>query len=148
VSGLTKFNGGEGIWFANGIVNFATKGDDRVWAYDTTMASGTPGQIRVVYDWTTNPNPVLRGVDNIAVRNGDIFVCEDQGAIGRPEDPEICIIQPGGEVSVFLRAVGHQQSELTGVAFNPAGSRMYFSSQRGTTGTVGGGMTFEVSGPF
>ena len=102
----------------------------------------------MVYDWTTNPNPVLRGVDNIAVRNGDIFVCEDQGPLGRPEDPEICIIQPGGEVSVFLRAVGHRESELTGVAFNPAENRMYFSSQRGTTGTVGGGMTFEVSGPF
>jgi secreted PhoX family phosphatase len=152
VSGLTKFNGGEGIWFSNGIVNFATKGDDRVWAYDTTITPGAPGQIRVVYDWRTTANPVvLRGVDNIAVRNnGDIFVCEDQGALqpARPEDPEICIIQPDGEVSVFLRAVGHQQSELTGAAFNPAGNRMYFSSQRGTTGTVGGGITFEVTGPF
>jgi secreted PhoX family phosphatase len=143
VTGLTKFNGGEGIWLSNGVVNLATKGDDRVWAYDIAA-----GRIQVVYDWTTNPNPVLRGVDNIAVRNGDIFVCEDQGVLGRPEDPEICIIQPGGEVSVFLRAVGHQPSELTGAAFNPAGNRMYFSSQRGTTGTVGGGMTFEVSGPF
>src|SRR5262245_26902684 len=95
VSGLTKFNGGEGIWFANGIVNFAAKGDDRVWAYDIAT-----GRIQVVYDWTTNPNPVLRGVDNLAVRNGDIFVCEDQSPIGRPEDPEICIIQPGGEASV------------------------------------------------
>ncbi len=106
VSGLTKFNGGEGIWFSNGIVNFATKGDDRVWAYDTTITPGAPGQIRVVYDWRTTANPVvLRGVDNIAVRNnGDIFVCEDQGALqpARPEDPEICIIQPDGEVSVFL----------------------------------------------
>jgi secreted PhoX family phosphatase len=143
VAGLTKFNGGEGIWLSNGIVNLATKGDDRVWAYDIAA-----GRIQVVYDWTTSPNPVLRGVDNIAVRSGDIFVCEDQGPLGRPEDPEICIIQPGGEVSVFLRAVGHRESELTGVAFNPAENRMYFSSQRGTTGTVGGGMTFEVSGPF
>jgi secreted PhoX family phosphatase len=143
VTGLTKFNGGEGIWLSNGIVNIATKGDDRVWAYDTAT-----GRIQVIYDWTTNSNPVLRGVDNITVRNGDIFVCEDQGPLGRPEDPEICILQPGGEVSVFLRAVGHRESELTGVSFNPAGNRMYFSSQRGTTGTVGGGMTFEVSGPF
>jgi secreted PhoX family phosphatase len=100
----------------------------------------------VVYDWAIAPNPVLRGVDNLAVRtNGDIFVCEDQGVIGRPEDPEICLIEPSGDVSVFLRAVGHRDSELTGVAFNPAGDRMYFSSQRGPDGN---GLTFEVSGPF
>jgi hypothetical protein len=49
---------------------------------------------------------------------------------------------------VFLRAVGHRESELTGVAFNPAGDRMYFSSQRGTVGKQTDGMTFEVSGPF
>jgi secreted PhoX family phosphatase len=143
VANATRFAGGEGIWLSNGVVNFATKQDDRIWAYDIATS-----RIQVVYDWTTNPNPVLRGVDNIAVRGGDLFVCEDQGAIGRPEDPEICILQPSGEVSVFLRAVGHRESELTGVAFNPAGDRMYFSSQRGTVGTVGGGMTFEVTGPF
>jgi secreted PhoX family phosphatase len=144
VSGLTKFDGGEGIWLSNGVVNFTTKGDDRVWAYDIAA-----GRLQIVYDWMTSPDPVLRGVDNLAVRdNGDIFVCEDQGPLGQPEDPKICIIQPSGEVSVFLRAVGHRESELTGVAFNPAGDRMYFSSQRGTLGTQTDGMTFEVSGPF
>jgi secreted PhoX family phosphatase len=144
VPDLTKFNGGEGIWLHDGVVNFTTKGDDRIWAYDIAA-----GRVEVVYDWTTDPDPVLRGVDNIAVRaNGDIFVCEDQGAIGSPEDPEICIIEPGGAISVFLRAVGHRESELTGVAFNPAGDRMYFSSQRGTVGKQTDGMTFEVSGPF
>ena len=140
VPGATPFAGAEGIWYDRDVVNFATKYDDKVWAYDVAG-----GRISVVYDWTTKANPVLRGVDNIAVRNGDIFVCEDMGLLGFPEDPEICVIEPNGIVSVFVRAVGHQLSEMTGAAFNPAGDRLYFSSQRGTDGR---GITFEVTGPF
>jgi len=140
VPGATPFAGAEGIWYDRDVVNFATKYDDKVWAYDVVA-----GRISVVYDWTTKANPVLRGVDNIAVRNGDIFVCEDMGTIGFPDDPEICVIEPNGIVSVFVRAVGHRLSELTGAAFNPAGDRLYFSSQRGTDGR---GITFEVTGPF
>jgi hypothetical protein len=54
-------------------------------------------------------------------------------------------VEPDGLTSVFLRAVGHRTSELTGAAFNPAGDRLYVSSQRGTTGS---GVTFEITGPF
>ena len=86
VPGATPFGGAEGIWYDRDVVNFATKFDDKVWAYDVAA-----GRISVVYDWTTKPNPVLRGVDNIAVRNGDIFVCEDMGILGFPDDPEICV---------------------------------------------------------
>src|SRR3712207_7932923 len=43
--------------------------------------------------------------------------------------------------SPFLRVVGHAGSEVTGIAFNPAGDRLYFSSQRGSSGT---GVTFVV----
>ena len=32
---MRRFNGGEGIWFDSGTVYFATKGDNRIWAYDT-----------------------------------------------------------------------------------------------------------------
>jgi len=32
--------------------------------------------------------------------------------------------------------------------FNPAGNRLYFSSQRGTTGSSSAGITYEVTGPF
>ena len=45
VAGTRQFNGGEGIWFDSGTVYFSTKGDNRVWAYDT--AAGTLG---TVYD--------------------------------------------------------------------------------------------------
>ncbi|HEU5473575.1 MAG TPA: translocation protein TolB, partial [Actinophytocola sp.] len=39
-------------------------------------------------------------------------------------------------------------SEITGPAFTPAGNRLYFSSQRGTSGSSSGGITYEVTGPF
>jgi WD40-like Beta Propeller Repeat len=35
---------------------------------------------------------------------------------------------------------------IAGPAFSPDGTRLYFSSQRGTDGKTG--MTFEVTGPF
>ncbi|MER7470138.1 hypothetical protein [Micromonospora sp. NPDC000018] len=36
----------------------------------------------------------------------------------------------------------------TGPAFSPDGTRLYFSSQRGTSGSSSGGITYEVRGPF
>jgi len=47
-----------------------------------------------------------------------------------------------------LRVVGHPNSELCGPAFSPDGSRLYFSSQRGTIGLGLAGITYEVHGPF
>ena len=39
-------------------------------------------------------------------------------------------------VAPFLRMTGQSGSEITGPAFSPDGTRLYFSSQRGTTGAV------------
>jgi secreted PhoX family phosphatase len=43
---------------------------------------------------------------------------------------------------VFCRLTGRAGSELTGPAFSPDGTRLYFSSQRSP------GETFEITGPF
>lgn len=63
---------------------------------------------------------------------------------------EINVITPAGVVTPFLRLLGQSESELTGPAFSPDGSRLYFSSQRGTSGARAGtgGITYEVRGPF
>ena len=137
VAASTAFNGGEGAWFAGDTLWFTTKGNHRVWALDVATS-----RLRVLYDGNTAANPILKGVDNIVrARSGDLFVAEDG------DDLQLVLLEPDGRVSPFLQVTGQPGSELTGPAFSPAGDRVYFSSQRGPTGT-GAGVTYEVRGPF
>lgn len=133
-----SFSGGEGIWYFDGVVCFSTKGTNQVWALDVAEA-----KLSVLYDRDTAENPVLSGVDNITVSaGGDILVAEDGG------DLQICAILPDGTVKPLMQLVGHDESEITGPAFDPSGTRLYFSSQRGRVGERGVGVTFEITGPF
>jgi len=130
----THFDGGEGIWWHDGVVYFTTKGDDRVRAYDTRSE-----RVSVLYDARSDPNPVLTGVDNVTVSaSGDVLVAEDGG------DMQIVAILPSGELKPLVQLVDYPDSEITGPAFDPSGTRLYFSSQRGRKG----GTTFEITGPF
>jgi hypothetical protein len=134
----TPFDGGEGIWYANGVVYFTTKGDDRVWVYEI----GTQ-QLSILYDDDTSDTPILTGVDNVTVSDqGDVLVAEDGG------DMQIVAIVPTGEIVPIVQVVGHDGSEVTGPAFDPSGTHLYFSSQRGPGIPPAGGITFEVTGPF
>lgn len=135
----TAFDGGEGIWFYEGIVYFTTKGDNRVWAYDVEDES-----LSVVYDAGELTAPVLTGVDNIVVTpGGDILVCEDGG------DMQVVAITPSGAVVPLVQIMGHVSSEVTGIALDPHRRRLYFSSQRGETSSpFDGGITYEVTGPW
>ena len=138
VASAKPFNGGEGCYYAGGTCWFTTKGDNRVWAYNANTS-----HLSLAYDDNLVSKPQLTGVDNITgSTGGDLFVAEDGGNM------EICLIEPSGAVSPFLRISGQTASEITGPAFNPSGSRLYFSSQRGTSGSSAGGITYEVSGPF
>lgn len=134
----SAFDGGEGIWYGDGVVWFTTKADNRVWELDVRA---TPNQMRVLYD-DTSPTPVLTGVDNIVgTPAGELFVAEDGGNM------ELVVLAPNGTVAPFLRITGHDGSEVTGPAFSPDGSRLYLSSQRGPVDS-GAGVTYEVAGPF
>lgn len=162
VPDTTRFDGGEGIWYDEGYVYFTTKNDHRVWVHD--IANQT---IFVLYDYADDPSsplgPASEGdtsVDNVTVSlSGDLFVAEDGGNL------EICIITADTrEVAAVMRLEGdnHAGSEITGPSFSPDGSRLYFSSQRGSilpfgvddpTGALpifgnGLGITYEVTGPF
>ena len=133
----TQFNGGEGIWYHQGIVYFTTKGDNRVWAYDVQHH-----QLSIVYNASLYLQPVLTGVDDItATAAGELLVAEDNG------DMQIVVLA-AGKVLPLLQVVGHDRSEITGLAFSPDGSRLYFSSQRGKAGNPEDGVTFEITGPF
>jgi uncharacterized protein len=134
VPAATHFNGGEGIWWHDGVVYFTTKGDNRVRAYNTATET-----ISVLYDGPTVVDPILTGVDNVTVSaSGDVLVAEDGG------DMQVVAILPSGEIKPLVQLVGYPDSEITGPAFDPSGTRLYFSSQRGPKG----GTTFEITGPF
>ncbi|HEX2232055.1 MAG TPA: alkaline phosphatase PhoX, partial [Thermoleophilaceae bacterium] len=146
VPGGTQFRRAEGIWSDSGFVYIATTADHKVHRYNTVLE-----QLDLVYDGSAlGRDAPLRQVDNVtAAPSGDVFVCEDTGE----SDPlDIGIITPEGEVTRFLKVTGTQHtggggaisSELTGVNFDPSGTRMYFSSQRG----FGMGVTYEITGPF
>jgi secreted PhoX family phosphatase len=144
VRGSTAFKRAEGIWHDDGVIYISTTGDHRVHAFD--IASG---RMEVIYDGLASREAPLLRVDQLtANRAGEVFVCEDIAT----EEIDIGVIDRHGRVSKFLSATGpiHAGSELTGVTFDPSGSRMYFSSQRafGRADTPGPGAIYEVSGPF
>ncbi|CAL9604081.1 hypothetical protein SUDANB120_05502 [Streptomyces sp. enrichment culture] len=140
VSGAKRFSGGEGCHYANNTVWFTTKGDNRVWQLN--LSTNT---YELAYDdsLVVGGGAPLTGVDNVTGSSfGDLYVAEDGGTM------EICVITPDDVVAPFLRITGQSASEICGPAFSPAGDRLYFSSQRGTTGSSSGGITYEVTGPF
>ncbi|GAA1900172.1 alkaline phosphatase PhoX [Actinomadura bangladeshensis] len=142
VADAMRFDGGEGCYYTHGVCYFTTKGDNRVWAYDAANE-----RLDIAYDddLVTSGEAPLHGVDAVtATAAGDLYVAEDG------DNMEINLITADGIVTPFLRVLGHDESEVTGCAFSPDGSRLYFSSQRGKSGFIAGtdGCTFEVTGPF
>ncbi|MCG8668720.1 MAG: PhoX family protein [Pseudomonadales bacterium] len=140
VEDATHFRGGEGIWYHDQRVFFTTKGDNRVWELDLQAQ-----KLSILYDINTNPNPILSGVDNVTVApSGEVIVAEDGG------DMQLVAINEFGDVAPIVQVVDQDHSEITGPAFNPAGKRLYFSSQRGPKKRFPQnlGITYEVLGPF
>ena len=136
VKEATVFNGGEGIWYHQGVVYFTTKGDDRVWAYETDKQL-----LDIIYNASLQVSPQLKGVDNVTVSDqGDVLVAEDGGNM------EIVIITRERKVLPLLQVMGQDRSEITGPAFSPDGTRLYFSSQRGRSGRSSDGITYEIIG--
>ncbi len=146
----TPFRGGEGCFLDNGVVYITTKGDNRVWRYHVETQT-----MDLLYDDSdpqNQPDPVLKGVDNVIVsRSGNVFVAEDGGNM------EVVVITPDNQVAAVVRATGPEhgfdnplpspasevptRSEVTGLAFSPDGKRLYFSSQR----AFALGVTYEVT---
>jgi Bacterial protein of unknown function (DUF839)/WD40-like Beta Propeller Repeat len=132
VPNTLRFRGGEGVDISNGRVVFSTKGDNRIWAYD-------PGAntLTVLYDAAVQVNGVLSGVDNVETSSaGVIYVAEDGGNM------QIVLVRDDGSTFPVVQLPGVTGSEITGPAFDPSGTRLYFSSQRNP------GATYEVSGPW
>jgi secreted PhoX family phosphatase len=141
----TGFMRGEGLWLDGRTLYVSTTADHRVHAYDIERR-----RIRVVYDGLASASAPLLRVDQLTgSRAGEVFVCEDIAT----EEIDIGLIGRDGSVSKFLSVTGpdHRGSELTGVTFDPSGSRMYFASQRAfpeSDTLPGPGAIYEVTGPF
>jgi len=135
VEDYAPFRGGEGLVYQDGLIYFSTKRDNRVWCYDVASH-----EISVIYDIQTSSNPILSGVDNLAITSsGDVLVAEDGG------DMQIVVLTPDNRVIPLLQIPGHERSEITGPAFDRSYRRLYFSSQRGSAGASSGGITYEIS---
>jgi hypothetical protein len=151
----TVFRGGEGIWIhevpeglrsvppggsrpTRALVFFACKGDNRVFAYDIDNEL-----IESVFDNSSLALP-MDDVDNLVVSPaGDVIVAEDGDAM------RLIVVVPNAPARTLLQ-VTLGGSELTGPAFTPDGSRLYFSSQRGPhlgIGRTGSGVTYELTIP-
>lgn len=132
----TIFRGGEGLWIydvpagvqemppggsrpTRAVAFFASKGDNRVMALDIDN-----GLIQSVFD-NAFIEPAFDDVDNVVVSPaGDVVVAEDGDGM------RLMVIAPGMPAKVLLQ-ITTPGSEITGPAFTPDGSRLYFNSQRG-----------------
>ncbi len=136
----TGFHRSDIAWFSDGHLFFATTTDQRVWAMNVATS-----ELEVIYDADAiGADAPLHHPANITVheRSGDILVAEDD------VDLQLVLLADATRRRIsapFLQLVGHGGSAITGTAFSPDGTRLYFSSQRGTDNE---GLTFEVTGPF
>jgi|AntDeeMetagen192_2_1112575.scaffolds.fasta_scaffold00243_4 hypothetical protein len=133
----TTFDGGEGIWYHEGQVFFATKGDNRVWLLEPKS-----NRLQVVYDRKRGSlDPTIADVDNVTVsRRGEVLVAED--------GPEMRVVVLGADMvaTPIVDLLGHRDSEICGPAFSPDGDRLYFASQEGQAGTPDDGRIYELNG--
>ena len=129
-----KFKRGEGAWYHDGQVYFATTSTNQIWSYDIAKET-----CKILY----KGNGKLKKPDNVTVSNsGLVMAAEDR------DNMEICGISKNNNSAFPIVRIKdhHKKSEVTGPAFDPSGTRLYFSSQNGKNGKVG--ITYEVTGPF
>lgn len=138
VDNIKSFRGGEGIVYHDGHIYFTTKQDNRVWSLRLSDDS-----LALIYDVARSDTPILSGVDNIEVTpSGELLVAEDGG------DMQIVALDKKGTVMPLITLHEQPGSEITGPAFSPDGSRLYFSSQRGYGGRSEEGITYELMLPW
>ncbi len=135
VEEAARFKGGEGIIYHDGKISFTTKRDNVVWQYHIDT-----GFITKIYDAADYTEPLLTGVDNIEVSpSGELLIAEDGGNM------QIIALDHNHQAHVLVQVYDQDKSEITGPAFSPDGSRLYFSSQRGKTGKSRDGITYEIT---
>lgn len=144
--GATPLPGAEGVVVHGDVLYVATKYDDKI-------SRLVLAQSRMTKLW--DGGEPIKGPDNLAVHaaSGNLFACEDGG------DMQVVALTPDGQADPFLQFLDQPDSEVTGAAFDPSGTRLHVSSQRAPTpktidDVVGGGgsqplgRTYRITGPF
>lgn len=135
VDNAARFQGGEGILYADDHVYFTTKEDNKVWSLNVRTM-----MFRTIYDGSLYDNPVLGEVDNVVMSpGGELMIAEDNG------DMQIVLLGEGYRPIPVLTLHGQDESEICGPDFSPDGKRLYFSSQRGLSGRSSDGLTYELT---
>lgn len=132
---MMQFKSGEGADMIDGALYFSTKSDNRLWRLDPI---GTDrAKVAVVWDAASPKGDVtITTVDNVVRGPNNLpFVAEDGPAT------HLVVVGDDGVMHPVAQATIDPISEITGPAFSPDGTRVYFSSQRP-------GRTYEVTGPF
>ncbi len=130
-----RFSGSEGIVYSNENIIFNTKIDNKIWCYDTSA-----NELSIKYDINTHPTPILRGVDNMIIsENQNLLIAEDGG------DMQIVILNQENQLTPLLQIINQDLSEISGLAFSPDKTKLYFSSQRGVEGRAKNGITYEIT---
>lgn len=135
VAGASRFAGGEGIDIFDRYLRLTTKYDNRVWQLNLVDDSleaiqHLEGRVNDVDDLTHTPD-------------GRILLAED-GPLMRI----LYLAEADASPVTLVQLPDHGHSEITGLAFDPTGMRLYFSSQRGSTDRGAFGLTFELRGDF
>ena len=140
---MTQFRRGEGLFFEYPFAFVTTTSDSKIHAYNVITETM---EVLWAGDAVEGESPAF-DIDQLTrSQGGEIFVCEDEGLL------RISVLSADGRfVAPFLQLDGPQHAkspefgnELTGVVFDPSGTRMYFSAQR----SFGFSALYEVSGPF
>ena len=131
----TKFRGGEGIDIYDHWVRFTTKRDNRVWQIDLR-----DDRIEAIYELGGQLNDVD---DLIHSPTGKMLIAEDGTSMR-----VLYFDEMSGPPGLLLQLPDHLYSEITGLAFDSSGERLYFSSHRGSMKNNLHGITFELTGDF
>ncbi|MFZ4575456.1 MAG: alkaline phosphatase PhoX [Phycisphaerales bacterium] len=147
--GAAVFGRGEGMWYANGVIYFATTIGGKaqrgqIWKYTPSAKEGTPleAQSPGMLELFVEPNDgtLIGNCDNITVAPwGDLVVCED----AVPDDDKenfLLGISPEGSVYKLARNAG-SSSEFAGATFSPDGSTLFVNRQNE-------GQTLAITGPW
>ena len=135
IADVNRFPGAEGISIVDRNVRFVTKSDSIVWQL------GLDDDRLEIFD---DLSDLSEGIDALAhTASGKLLLASEGGDISILYYP-----QNDAEPVTLVRLLGHGDSEITGLAFDPSNTRLYFSSQQGSTGRGEDGLTFELQGDF